>query len=133
MVYGETGTLPIKKHIISRMITYYMRIVNGKQTKLSYVMYKLMRCKYRQLPNEKFQWMMMIEDSLAKLGMKDIWDYQDYGFSTDYINQAVKLRIKDTFLQEWSEDLNQHVHCDNYRMMKHAVLLLGASPESFSQ
>ena len=35
MIYGETGTLPVAYHIKSRMINFFMRLLNVKQSKLS--------------------------------------------------------------------------------------------------
>ena len=41
MIYGETGTMPIKNFVVPRMIAFYSRIVNGKQNKLSAMFYKI--------------------------------------------------------------------------------------------
>ena len=38
------------------------------------------------------------------IGMNDVWIMQGNGFTTDYVNLAVKRRLKDIYLQQWYED-----------------------------
>ena len=45
VVYGETGNIQIMNHVKSRMINLYMRLMNGKLSKLAFTMYILMRKK----------------------------------------------------------------------------------------
>ncbi len=40
LVYGELGVYPIDIQIKCRTISFCLRMINGKQTKLSYLMYK---------------------------------------------------------------------------------------------
>ncbi len=42
VVYGELGVYPIDIQIKCRTIGFWLRLINGKQTKLSYLMYKCM-------------------------------------------------------------------------------------------
>ena len=42
MVYGELGRYPISVIMKVRMIRFWCRILNGKEFKLSYLLYKLM-------------------------------------------------------------------------------------------
>ena len=37
MVYGELGKYPVNTYIKSRMLSYWLRLINGKQRKLSYI------------------------------------------------------------------------------------------------
>ena len=41
---------------------------------------------------------------LANIGVNDVWIMQGNGFTTDYVNLAVKRRLKDIYLQPWYED-----------------------------
>lgn len=40
MVYGELGKFPVNIHVKYRMLSYWMRILSGKQEKLCVIMYK---------------------------------------------------------------------------------------------
>ena len=59
-----------------------------------------------------------VENSLANLGLNDLWLYQGNGFSTNYIKLAVKRKIKDVFMQDWRAEVHQHDFCDVYSQFK---------------
>ena len=42
MIYGELGLFPIEIDIKLRMISYWARLLTGKETKLSYLFYKIL-------------------------------------------------------------------------------------------
>ena len=44
MVYGETGRYPLKIDIKVRMISYWAKLIPGKQSKLSNILYNLNLC-----------------------------------------------------------------------------------------
>ena len=46
MTYGETGTLLISYNMKSRMINFFMRLFNGKQSKLPCIICKILRNKF---------------------------------------------------------------------------------------
>ena len=57
MVYGETGTMPVLKKMISRAVNYFTFLCNGKHSKLSYIMYKVMRCKQESVQLYQAEWL----------------------------------------------------------------------------
>ena len=42
MIYGELGLFPIEIDVKLRMISYWARRLTGKETKLSYLSYKIL-------------------------------------------------------------------------------------------
>jgi hypothetical protein len=42
MIYGELGLFPIEIDVKLRMISYWARLLTGKETKLSYLSYKIL-------------------------------------------------------------------------------------------
>lgn len=118
MVYGESGQFPIINHIIPRMISFFMRLVNGKQSKISFIMYKLMRTMYCLNDNVNAPWIKMIETNLSSMGMRDVWEFHGFNFTSEYVKMAAKLRIRDMFLQKWSDELQSHEYCEVYRSFK---------------
>ena len=118
MIYGETGTHPIEIHVITRMIVFYMRIINGKQNKLSALMLNLL--KKKTLAEEIFEskWISMVKSQLENQGMNNIWIYSGAGLQTNHVKDMVKLRLRDNFRQKWSENMNVHEYCDIYRVIK---------------
>jgi len=74
-LYGELGRYPISITIQSRMISYWARIVTGDQSKLCYLMYKVLL----NLSKEKLftcKWLKTITDILDKCGMNNVFDEQ---------------------------------------------------------
>ena len=118
MVYSETGTLPIVYHIYVRMLCFYMRLVNERQSKLSVNMLNLF--KKIQIGNDDviFKWGEIVSRSFANLGMYDIWSYDGYGCSVEYVKLAIKLRLKDIFMQELSGARINHTLCHSYSLFK---------------
>ena len=76
--------MPIMNHVKSRMINFYMRLMNGKISKLSFTMYRLMRKKCELENDYNPKWLDMVSSCLANIGMNDVWIMQGNGFTTDY-------------------------------------------------
>ena len=117
-VHGETGTMPVMGHVTARMLTFYARIVNGKQTKLSYILYKVLRKKHESDSDFYSPWIDTVKSWFCDLGMRDFWINECSGFSVDYIKQAVKLRISDIHKQHWFAELAENSACSYYSRIK---------------
>ena len=120
MVHGETGTVPLDVIVSSRMVTYFARLCNGKQTKLSFILYKVLRKKHENGDSDFFSpWIDKVQSSLCNLGMRDMWLNECMGFSVEYVKNAVKLRITDVHKQEWSDVIENSSSCSYYARIKH--------------
>ena len=42
MIYGELGAYPMSVYIKLRMVNYWSKLINGKDSKLSLILYKYM-------------------------------------------------------------------------------------------
>ena len=72
MVYGELGRYPLEIDIKVRMISYWCKLIRGKQSKLSTIAYKLLYIK--KLKNCKISaWINHIHKILNDSGMSYIW------------------------------------------------------------
>ena len=118
IVHGETGTMPVLSHVLSRMLTYYARLCNGKQSKLSYILYKVLRKKHEGDSDFFSPWIDIVKSWFCHLGMRDFWVDECSGFSVEYIKQAVKLRLSDTHKQQWSAEIAEHSACTYYARIK---------------
>ena len=118
MVYGESGRTPIMNHVTSRMTSYFMRLVNGSKSKLSHIMYKVMRKKYDNEQIFHSKWLNAVESSFNNMGLGEIWLYEGLSYETDYVKQIVKCRLKDIYRQEWSQQVSRHNYCGNYALFK---------------
>ena len=118
MVYGESGCFTVLNHVLSRMTTFYMRLLNGNKNKLSYIMYQVMRRKFFNEPEFICPWMQMIENTFNRIGMGEIWTFEGMGQKTNYIKHVVKIRIRDIYIQEWADETGNHDYCTAYKGMK---------------
>ena len=107
---------PLVNVIKTRMINFFARMVNGKHTKLSYIMYKLLRKK--QNFNFSDAWTKFIQGELSGMGMNDPWTNEGNGCSNENIKKNEKLRIRDIYNQQWTNDIRTHDYCDFYKIVK---------------
>ena len=112
MVYGELGRYPIS--VI--MIRFWCRILNRKEFKLSYLLYKLMYINFVNYGYEN-KWLSFIQNILNSCGMSNIWLDQN-SYSTDWLSSSVEQKLKDKFFQEWSENMNSTSKGLCYRIFK---------------
>ena len=50
--------------------------------------------------------------------MYDIWLFDGFGFSTEYVKLSVKMRLKDIFIQELNSARTENILCVNYNIFK---------------
>ena len=63
MIYGELGRYPVEIDIKIRIISFWAKIICGKQSKISYIMYSLSHHLYSQL-NFDIKWIKILETIL---------------------------------------------------------------------
>lgn len=118
MVYGELGRCPVDNIINLRMVTFWAKIINGPTDKYSNRMYRLCLDLHRQgICN--IPWLDKIKNILDTLGFSDIWNSQDRRvFNTEWLVNAVKLKLDDQYRQTWLMNVNASSKCTNYRTFK---------------
>ena len=63
MIYGEPGRYPMDIQIKTRMISYWSNLINGKQTKIAAMLYKLSAITNEEASG-KFKWIEYIKKHL---------------------------------------------------------------------
>ena len=96
MLYAELGRYPIEIIIKSRMISFWNRIITGKQSKYSYQLYQAVRFAIPQ----KSKWLRSIRNILTETGIFDLWLNQDYIQSRN-VGRLIKQVLIDQNLQKW--------------------------------
>lgn len=116
MLYGELGRYPIEITIKCRIINYWNRLISGKHTKLSFLLYN----KLKTTLNVHSKWISNIKRIFDEIGRPDIWLNQVPNSNYD---KLVKQNLKDQFLQDWSSKLDQSSKGVNYRIFKDNINL----------
>ena len=76
ILYGELGRYPIDVLVKTRMIGFCQRIINGKQDKTAYKLYKILLSMHeRDLFHSK--WLSTVEDCLNMTGFRNNWQLQE--------------------------------------------------------
>ena len=112
MLYAELGRHPIQIDVKVRMIEYWSSVLNGKQSKLSYQIYKYM---YKSQNN--YKWPTYIKSILNDCGLNYIWQEQFRNIPKN-ITKQVKNRLLDQNIQVWSHDLQKSSKGLHYALFK---------------
>lgn len=116
IVYGELGEFPIAVDINLAMIGYWTRLITGKTTKLSYVMYKCL-LHLDQAGLFTSPWLNHIKSICNNCGLSGVWLTQNVidprGFKL-----AVERQLKDQWVTQWNEHLTNKAICSTYRTYK---------------
>ena len=116
MLHSEFGRHPIQINIKSRMIGFWLSNVNGKESKLSKLLYSIM-LKEHEKGSYNFKWIRCINDILVAIGQPDL-------FKTDPVNNtnSVKIdisrKLSDLYIQEWNEKANVYSKGKQYPLFK---------------
>uniref|UniRef100_A0A0N7ZBB2 Reverse transcriptase domain-containing protein n=1 Tax=Scylla olivacea TaxID=85551 RepID=A0A0N7ZBB2_SCYOL len=116
IVYGELGEYPIDIVINTRMIGYWSRLITGKTTKLSMIMYKsLLHLDSTGMYSSP--WICHIRNILNNCGMSGIWMDQQTN-NPEWLRKAVENKLKDHWITSWFRNISTKGLCKSYRMYK---------------
>ena len=100
---GEFGRNPINIIIKTRIISFWNRLITGKTSKLSYLIYRYMLSQ----SNTEYKWLKNVKNILTSVGRPDIWLNQDQLTSTG-ISNVIKQTLIDQYKQSWSTQQDSH-------------------------
>ncbi|MEW8548676.1 MAG: hypothetical protein AB2693_34680, partial [Candidatus Thiodiazotropha sp.] len=98
-----------------RMVGFWQRIVNGKQDKVSFRLYKILLAMH-QGGFFHSKWLLSIKNSLTSNGYDTVWQSQENVPLN--ISKSVKLKLIEKYKHEWSELVFTTSKCLNYRIFK---------------
>lgn len=118
MLLAELGRYPLEITVKTRMVGFWSRIVSGKVTKLSYIMYKVMR----HTPNLQSKWINHVKSIFEDSGRPDVWLNEGIGLPK-CITQQIKRTLLDQNSQLWHENLQNSTKGTNYQLFKDSIKL----------
>ena len=96
MVYGELGRYPVEISIKSRVIGFWNRLIHGRKTKLSFLLYQCLL----HSNNTVSKWISKVKSTLSEIGRPDIWRQQHTFYLKSLSSYRKKLLIEQ-FIQSW--------------------------------
>ena len=116
MVYGETGTFPLKIDIEARIISYWTNLIDFNTNRLSNMVYHILNTLY-ELRTCKSKWLDNIKSLLTKNGFGNVW-INSNNFSRKWIRLSFKQKVKDLYLQSWESLVSKSSGATNYKIFK---------------
>ena len=117
MVYGEVGRMPLQNMINKRMLSFWHRIVSGKESKLTSAVYRvLLRLHVDDVHHS--EWLKKIESILNNAGFTYVWDAQKLILGEVNLKRMIESRIDDIAFQEWLSAVNNLKQCACYKIFK---------------
>lgn len=116
MVYGELGVYPLDIHIKCKMLSFWSRLITGKHSKLSYVMYQCL-LHLDRLGLYTSPWIAFVKNLLNECGMSGIWLIQNVP-NTVWFRKAVERKLMDQWISTWYHNLSANAICTNYIIFK---------------
>lgn len=118
MIYAEMGRYPLNITVKQRMINYWVRILTGKSSKLSYQIYS-----YILKSNEiNSKWVCFIQSVLCECGRQDLWLRQSHSIPAS-VGKIVKRTMLDQFQQNWNGNLQTSSKGRNYSLYQDNILI----------
>ena len=120
ILQAELGRYTLKANIKLRMINYWISIVNGKQSKIAYLLYKIM-LNDTYIGVYQHKWALGIKDILTSVGRYDIWLSQTVD-TPQSLKRSISETLKSKELQYWHGKLENSSKGLTYRIFKHAIV-----------
>ena len=96
--------------------------MSGKQSKYSHILYNLIKSMHVD-SNTQYtsKWINMIEDTLNRTGLGDIWLLDGSLHNNECIKDRLQLRLNDILKQEWLVATCSNRVCTNYTKFKETL------------
>ena len=95
---------------------YWARLIVGKQTKYSNILYRLCR-QLNENHNMQFSWILFVKQIFNECGFSNIWETELFD-NVDYLKCVIKQRLEDQFLQNWNSLVQNSPKAINYKTFK---------------
>ena len=113
MLHAELGRSPIQINIKSRMISCWLSVVNGKESKLSKLMYTII-LKEHEKGLYVFKWnrCYSINSILVSVSGPDRF-WKDSISNPKAVKLSISQALCDLYIQEWNEKVNNNNNNNN--------------------
>ena len=118
MVYAELGITPVDVHIKSRMIGFWISVLNKENTRLSKLMYNIMLNESKQGIN--FKWINHIKEILISIGRPEMLDLKIIN-NPKAVKGNITKTLHDLSIQEWNAKLSESSKGRNYKVFKEQI------------
>ena len=121
MLHAELGRRPIDVTIKTLLIGFWMNIINGKESKLSKLLYDIL---YHQYCSGEYQhkWIHSIKELLISVGRFDLFNTRIIENPTS-VKRQISETLVDLHTQDWHQKVNLSSKGKNYYLYKQNIKL----------
>ena len=133
-IYGELGRITFASQRYISIIRYWLKLVSLNENKYAKCIYNMQIEDMRNNP-DKFNWASSVKQLLSKYGFMNVWLSQGVENSNSFL-QIFKQRVRDIFIQEWHERLENSTRARfyvNIANFKHQTYLDNLTVKKFQQ
>ena len=98
------------------MVSYWTKLISGKQTKLCSITYRLMFHLF-SVQNVNFQWLTYVNGIFDECGLTYIWNSQNF-INDRWMKEKINQCLWDQFQRNWNDDLQTCSKAINHRIFK---------------
>ena len=115
MLYGELGRYPLNITVKLKILSFWSKLIDGKQSKLSFLIYRLLYLKTHG--NNTFSWINFVKSILDYCDYSNVWHTENF-ISHKWLIESTKLRLTDQFKQNLHSTLHLSPKTLSYRLFK---------------
>lgn len=118
IVYGETGVLPLKVDIQSRIIGFWAKLIYPTTNNISSKLYFIAKTYFDE-PNQNtcFKWFEHVRNILISCGYSGFWNSQTFP-NKKWLIKSTKQKLTDLYINEWKNECESNTSCYIYRIFK---------------
>ena len=105
--------------IKTRMIGFWLNIVNSKETKLSKLLYKFLLCQYNGSIYQH-KWIHCIKEILISVGRVDLL-HKEVIENPKLIKIQISITLSDLYIQQWHTKVSSSSKGKTYNLFKHDI------------
>jgi hypothetical protein len=95
MLYGELGRYPLNITVKLKILSFWSKLIDGKQSKLSSLIYRLLYLKPHG--NNTFSWINFVKSILHDCGYSNVWHTGAWGM--DFVSSSPLSLLPPSFFK----------------------------------
>ena len=105
IVYGETGVIPLKVDIQSRLVGYWAKLVSPASSNMSTKLYFISKSYFDvNMHNKSFRWFSEIRNILIACGNVGFRNNLNFP-NKKWLIKATKHKLTDLFINDWKKGM----------------------------
>jgi hypothetical protein len=116
MIYGELGRYPYVLDVKIRILSFWLKLLFGKESKLSLMIYRLCFEMYT-VNDANLPWLNNVHNIITECGLAYIWNTRTFIIS-DWFISLVQQTLKDQYNQLWHSRTENSAKALTYRLFK---------------